>query len=522
MVFKVCSFSGGGVRGIIPATITEEMLKISTENGGTGKITDLCDYVVGTSVGGIIAAGLVVSEDGQDPKYTSQEISDVLAKNAKQIFKKHECKESLIVNIATNTDGNFIKSVNSYQYGLMAVGLTVGALISGVPLSIAYLFGTKIALASVVVGASVGGAIASQIKDIKDNPGRFCTVRDFFAPKYGREGLDEVLNSYFGNLGLTNTVVPFTTFSFSLSDGSVKSFSTFKAHKSRLDNYSFVDALGATSAVPTFFPHKIIKGKNGKVDHEVDSGLYTNSPISSAMAVLMKHAPDEVKERIEIEGISVLSIGTGYHIHKNMHQNITNEGILDWLPLITRTAMEGAEYAAIIEGKYIHNSSRVDIELEHDIPMDSSDVQTISDLQEMARDRAKEQDVRDYVKCVMTQADHCQLGGILTFESEFHGMYKISNRGIIMDMAAKNIKATNSRLSEHWKQDNTVYEDQTLDQKLSADAKKYDNSKKIHGKSIDEILEKAQKISSLDHEHQDPEHNNIDIGLSGDSHSSHD
>lgn len=91
-----------------------------------------------------------------------------------------------------------------------------------------------------------------------------------------------------------------------------------------------------------------------------------------------------------------------------------------------------------------------------------------------------------------------------------------------MDMAAKNIKATNSRLSEHWKQDNTVYEHQTLDQKLSADAKKYDNSKKIHGKSIDEILEKAQKISSLDHEHQDPEHNNIDVGLSGDSHSSHD
>jgi len=54
MVYKICSFSGGGIRGIVPATIIQEMLEMSKKYGGSGKITDFCDHVVGTSAGGIV------------------------------------------------------------------------------------------------------------------------------------------------------------------------------------------------------------------------------------------------------------------------------------------------------------------------------------------------------------------------------------------------------------------------------------------------------------------------------------
>lgn len=156
-----------------------------------------------------------------------------------------------------------------------------------------------------------------------------------------------------------------------------------------------------------------------KEHHEVDSGLYSNSPLALTIALIRKHGQDEILEKIEDEGISILSIGTGLYIHKNIHESIKGEGILGWAPIVTRTAMEGTEYISIIEGKYVHNSSRIDVEMAYGIPMDASDSETINLLQRLARDKAAEPNINDYVKCVITTPDHCQILGELPFENEF-------------------------------------------------------------------------------------------------------
>ena len=114
-----------------------------------------------------------------------------------------------------------------------------------------------------------------------------------------------------------------------------------------------------------------------KEHHEVDSGLYSNSPLALAIALIRKHGDDKILERIDDEGISILSIGTGLYIHKNIQESVKGEGILGWAPIATRTAMEGTEYISIIEGKYLHNSSRIDVEMASSIPMDASDSEII-------------------------------------------------------------------------------------------------------------------------------------------------
>jgi len=320
-------------------------------------------------------------------------------------------------------NGEYLQYITSFTYGSLALGAVGGALLLAAPMALAYYGGTKAIIATLGITAAIGGYAGQYIDTLYQHPENICGIREYVQPKYSREGIDSVFYQYFGNKTLTDTIIPFTTFSFSLSDGTVKSFSTLKANKSPMDNFQLQDALGSTSAAPTFFAHKVITVRKDdgviKEHHEVDSGLYSNSPLALAIAVIRKHGDDEILERIDDEGISILSIGTGLYIHKNIHESVKGEGILGWAPIATRTAMEGTEYISIIEGKYVHNSSRIDVEMADSIPMDASDSNTINLLQRLAKDKAAEPNVDSYVRCVMENKDHCQILGELPFENEF-------------------------------------------------------------------------------------------------------
>ena len=81
---RVLVINGGGVRGIIPARILQELTTIA---GKEKNVTDLFDYIIGTSIGGIEAAALTIpSEDGRSPKYTTKDIVDIMLNDAQVIF----------------------------------------------------------------------------------------------------------------------------------------------------------------------------------------------------------------------------------------------------------------------------------------------------------------------------------------------------------------------------------------------------------------------------------------------------
>jgi len=89
-MYRILSISGGGVRGIVPALILDKISKTAGKN-----ITDLFDYVVGTSVGGILASGLTVKDASCSdieycyPKYTTEDLVDMLKKDAQVIFPQN-------------------------------------------------------------------------------------------------------------------------------------------------------------------------------------------------------------------------------------------------------------------------------------------------------------------------------------------------------------------------------------------------------------------------------------------------
>lgn len=87
MKAKVLSLNGGGIRGIITCKILvalEERLKARV--GKDIKIVEKFTTVSGTSIGGIIAMLLLLTENGE-PKYSAKNVLDIMLKEYSEIFK---------------------------------------------------------------------------------------------------------------------------------------------------------------------------------------------------------------------------------------------------------------------------------------------------------------------------------------------------------------------------------------------------------------------------------------------------
>ncbi|MCA9885162.1 MAG: patatin-like phospholipase family protein [Anaerolineae bacterium] len=79
--FKVLSIDGGGIRGIIVAKFLAEI-----EHCINQSISELFDFIAGTSTGGILALGLTLPDERGNPSYTAQEVSNSIAPRYQSFF----------------------------------------------------------------------------------------------------------------------------------------------------------------------------------------------------------------------------------------------------------------------------------------------------------------------------------------------------------------------------------------------------------------------------------------------------
>jgi patatin-like phospholipase/acyl hydrolase len=80
-VIKILSLDGGGIRGIIPAMVLNEIEK------RTGKpVSRLFDLIAGTSTGGLLAVGLTKPDAQGKPEYSAQDMVKLYEEHGKDIF----------------------------------------------------------------------------------------------------------------------------------------------------------------------------------------------------------------------------------------------------------------------------------------------------------------------------------------------------------------------------------------------------------------------------------------------------
>ena len=79
--FRVLAIDGGGIRGIIPATVLVDLERRLAPR----PLATVFDLIVGTSTGGIIALGLTVP-DGEQPRHRAESLLDLYLSEGETIF----------------------------------------------------------------------------------------------------------------------------------------------------------------------------------------------------------------------------------------------------------------------------------------------------------------------------------------------------------------------------------------------------------------------------------------------------
>lgn len=79
----ILSLDGGGIRGIIPATVLAQLEK---ETGTP--IAEMFDLIAGTSTGGILALGLSMDDGNGAPKYAARDLIRIYEERGSEIFHR--------------------------------------------------------------------------------------------------------------------------------------------------------------------------------------------------------------------------------------------------------------------------------------------------------------------------------------------------------------------------------------------------------------------------------------------------
>jgi patatin-like phospholipase/acyl hydrolase len=109
-VKKVLSIDGGGIRGVIPATVLAEI-----ETRTNAHVAHLFDLVAGTSTGGIIALGLTkpAKDGGKEPKYAASDLAELYEKEGGRIFARSLWHQVIAVDnlLGQKYDADGVESV---------------------------------------------------------------------------------------------------------------------------------------------------------------------------------------------------------------------------------------------------------------------------------------------------------------------------------------------------------------------------------------------------------------------------
>jgi len=257
---KILSIDGGGVRGIIPSRILQEI------EDRTGKhSSELFDAISGTSTGGMIALALTKPDEEGDPALYAKDILNIYLHRSKEIF----AKQSVCWKMQT--------------------------------------------------GCGLWGS------------------------KYNRSNFDKMLEEFFGDTLLSQTVCPVFVPIYSLENYKPFISGTLFAKCNKVNDFYLKDIAGATSAAPTFLAPKTFKSPNDSIAYKgVDRGIYANNPSLIGISGVYLMQPD-----LALDSIELVSLGTGelkkdtekkedgakkfIDIEDIVEDIMDNDGVIGWL-----------------------------------------------------------------------------------------------------------------------------------------------------------------------------------------------
>lgn len=91
-LITILSIDGGGIRGIIPATILSFLeSQLQELDGENVRLADYFDVIAGTSTGGLVTAMVTAPNENNRPLFSAKDIKDFYLNNCPKIFPQSRC-----------------------------------------------------------------------------------------------------------------------------------------------------------------------------------------------------------------------------------------------------------------------------------------------------------------------------------------------------------------------------------------------------------------------------------------------
>lgn len=280
-VFRALALDGGGIRGVIPATV----LVALEERLGATRIAEAFDLIVGTSTGGILALGLTTPSGGR-PRHAARELLALYSTEAETIFPSGGPPNLTQHIFGTRHPGEWLKNPGGI---LNRSGQRAGSIFGGNP-------------------KYAGGA------------------------RYFARGLEEVLDHYVGDALLRDAVGDVVITSYDMAYDEPVLFSS-RPRTGFLSDVPMRVVARATSAGPTYFePQELADGERRRA--LVDGGVYVNNPAILGYLLGANAAAADGRPLI------VVSVGTGTRNPANP-RTVAQVKTSNWIA-VARMVMEAA------------------------------------------------------------------------------------------------------------------------------------------------------------------------------------
>ncbi|VFQ88023.1 unnamed protein product [Cuscuta campestris] len=306
-VITILAIDGGGVRGIIPATILHSLESHLQElEGPNARIADYFDIVAGTSTGSLIAAMLTAPGDDGRPCFTASEIPPFYKKESPHIFKKPAIPPFPMLATTTTPaaggGGGLAQQLPEFSEAdippFYKQQPNPAALLQGMPPDQVQLY----SMSDLWDWFKRLGSAAKWVIDFVVQMG----FRPVYDGAYLHDKIKSILRDTKLNHTLTNIVIP----AYDVHRLKTVVFSSLQARRDASKNPKLSDVCISSSAAPIFFPPHSFKLQSSQGIEEfnlVDGGVAANNPVLLAI----REAVRAYKVPLKPESFMILSLGTG-------------------------------------------------------------------------------------------------------------------------------------------------------------------------------------------------------------------
>ncbi|KAL1822122.1 hypothetical protein ACET3Z_008900 [Daucus carota] len=117
-LITVLSIDGGGIRGLIPATILDFLeSQLQELDGKDARLADYFDVISGTSTGGLVTAMLTAPDEYKRPLFAAKDIKPFYLQHGPKIFPPSSITSSFKLFLGPKYDGKYLHKVVREKLG---------------------------------------------------------------------------------------------------------------------------------------------------------------------------------------------------------------------------------------------------------------------------------------------------------------------------------------------------------------------------------------------------------------------